>query len=357
MHAVVASVPGKLILMGEHAVVYGRPALVAAVGSRAEVRAARRGGSGVLLDLPDLGYRATAEWPELSAYAERARAAWRAYSERPTAESFLAVSTGDPAHLVRVALGEAAGELGASRLPALSLEVRSDLPIGSGFGSSAAIAVGVLAAVLTLLDGEPGEERLDRLALEVERRQHGTPSGADHHTVLRGGVLAIHRRGRDLTVKPVQVPSRTLERFTVVHTGIPAETTGEVVATVRERRRRDRDSFERLLDRMAENVVSFARLLADGQPDWCRMADLIHDYEACLEEIGVVPPAVRAALERARAEGVAGKVSGAGGLSDAGAGSLLVMTGESQELPEALTAYTAFPVKLGAPGLVLETEG
>lgn len=358
MQAVVASVPGKLILMGEHAAVYGRPALVAAVGLRASVRATSGGHSGVLLDLPDLGWRATVEWHELIAYAERARAAWLRYDAAPTPEIFRDVSTGDPAHLVRVALGEAAGELDAEKLRPLSLEVRSDLPVGSGFGSSAAIAVGVLAASLTLLDGEPDVATLDRLALEVERRQHGTPSGVDHNTVLRGGVLAVGRDERgSLTVDPIDVPRPTLDRFAVVHTGVPAETTGEVVAAVRERRRQDPESFERLLDRMAANVVSFARRLAEERPDWQRLGELIDDYEACLEEIGVVPPSVRSAIEAARGAGIAAKVSGAGGLSGPGAGSLLVMKNVPEALPAALASYASYPVTLGASGLRIEVQG
>ncbi len=359
MRCVVASVPGKLILMGEHAAVYGRPALVAAVGLRATVKAtvdaAASGDAGVILDLPGLGVRAGAGWPELAAYALRARAAWQRYAERPSAERFRAVSSGDPAHLVRIALGEAAGEVGSDRLPPLALEIRSDLPVGSGFGSSAAVAVGILAACLTALGAEPDVSTLDRLALEVERRQHGTPSGVDHNTVLRGGVLKVTREPRGgLAVEPVEVAAATLERFTVVHTGTPAQSTGEVVATVRDRRDRDPASFERLLDRMAADVVSFARSLSEESPDWRHLAELMEDYESCLEEIGVVPPSVRRAIELARQEGVAAKVSGAGGLSDAGAGSLLVMTDGSGGLPAAFAPYTAYPVRLGAPGLELE---
>ncbi len=355
MRSVVARVPGKLILMGEHAAVYGRPALVAAIGLRASVRATGGGDSGVRIDLPDLDFRATAEWRELIAYAERARSDWRRYSDDPSPDRFGKLSTGDAGHLVRVALGEAARELDPAQLRPMTLEVRSDLPVGSGFGSSAAVAVGVLAAALTLLDRQPSATTLDRLALEVERRQHGTPSGVDHNTVLRGGVLTVERDGEGgLVIESVDVRRSTLERFTVAHTGEPRETTGEVVAAVRDRRRQDPAAFERLLDRMGANVVSFARRLADERPDWSRLAELMNDYEECLEEIGVVPPSVRSALRAARAAGVAAKVSGAGGLSDPGAGSLLILKSESGSLPPALASYRSHPVRLGAPGLHIE---
>ena len=356
--AALASVPGKLILMGEHAAVYGRPALVAAVGLRASVRVRPIDGRQVRLELRDLDHRATVSWPDLIDYATRARVAWEEYDRRPEPGGFGALAAEDPAHLVKIALGEAAGELGTDSAPGLEVEVRSELPVGSGFGSSAAIAVGVLAATLTALDGSQERSTLDRLALEVERRQHGTPSGADHNTVLRGGVLELRRAPEGtLTVRPVAAAERALGRFAVLHSGEPAESTGAMVAAVRELRRRDPAGFERLLDRMTANVVSFAGQLVERAPDWQRIAEAMVDYQECLEAIGVVPRDVRRALAGARAAGFAAKVSGAGGLSAAGAGSLLVLRAEGgEELPPVLSAYTRYRVALGVPGLSVEVD-
>jgi mevalonate kinase len=360
----VARVPGKLILMGEHAVVYGRPALVATVGLRVTVQATREpesGAPGVLLDLRDLEHRERALWPDLVDYADRARRAWERYSENPSPERFADVETGDPAHLVKVALGElaceAAGRGTAGALPPVSLRIESELPLGSGFGSSAATAVGVLAAGMALLGGATDLPTLDRLALEVERRQHGMPSGADHNTVLRGGVLQILRDSSGaLTLEPVQVSRETLERFSIFHTGAPAESTGEVVAAVRQRRSEDPATFERLLDRMGGSVVAFTDELTRPRPDATRLAELVRDYERCLERLGVVPESVRQRLTEAAAQGVIGKISGAGSLSEGGAGSLLVFGEMLGGAPAALSNYTPYPARLGVPGLELEVE-
>jgi mevalonate kinase len=362
----VATVPGKLILMGEHAVVYGRPALVAALGLRVRVEASRLvdGTSDVELDLVDLGYRGAAGWEELIDYADRARAAWRAYAEDPRPEGFAAVLTGDPAHLVKVALGELGREVGggersaaeiAERLPGVSLRVASQIPLGSGFGSSAATAVGVLAAVSALLGGPTDVDTLDRLALEVERRQHGVPSGADHNTVLRGGVLEI-RRGDDgaLSFRPLRVSPKTLSCLSLFHTGTPAESTGEVVAAVREIRRRNPAAAEALLDRMTGAVEAFALELVREAPELERLAASVREYEDCLEAFGVVPPSVRSRLAEAAVAGATGKISGAGALSDGGAGSLLLLSPAGAATPEALSDYTPVPARLGVPGLELE---
>src|SRR5262252_4539499 len=109
MASIAVSAPGKLILMGEHAVVYGRPALVAALDLRLTVRIAPRAEGGVLLDLPGLDHREETSWEEIVGYARAARESWHAYSQEPGPERFRAVRGEDPAHVVKVALGEAAG--------------------------------------------------------------------------------------------------------------------------------------------------------------------------------------------------------------------------------------------------------
>src|SRR5258708_18701256 len=116
--AVTVSTPGKLILMGEHAVVYGRPALVAAIDLRLRATfsgpPAPSGASRpvVEIDLPGLGHRVTASWGEVLAYARAARDGWTVYAARPDLAGFLELRGGDPAHIVKAALGEGTAALG-----------------------------------------------------------------------------------------------------------------------------------------------------------------------------------------------------------------------------------------------------
>jgi len=371
-HAPVAvSTPGKLILMGEHAVVYGRPALVSAIDLRltATFRTSSPGGR-VRLELPGLGCEAETDWAAIRAYARGARERWEGYAASPRAEAFRELRGEDPVHLVKVALGEAAEHLareGEDRGPALTLRIDSALPPGSGFGSSAAAAAAVIAGYLELRGAGADLAVVERLVHEVERRQHGTPSGVDAATVLRGGLLWARAKGgagAPLAVEPVADRSAILGRLAVYDTGAPAEPTGAVVAAVRERHARDRAGVERLLDRMAAATLAFRAALEGAQE--ARAGEPLAEFESCLEALGVVPPPVARIVRQIEAAGGAAKISGAGALSGAGAGALLVYhpgfvrdagldAGGRDPLP-CLAALPAHLVRFGAAGLRRETS-
>jgi mevalonate kinase len=384
--AVTVSTPGKLILMGEHAVVYGRPALVAAIDLRLRARfsalplAPRPPGHrghpphplqalhprhDVEIDLPGLGHRVTASWGEVLAYARAARDGWAAYAARPDLAGFLELRGDDPAHIVKAALGEAAAALGetAGSAPDLGLRLDSELPIGAGFGSSAAAAVAVVAGYAAWrgrddLDGET----IARLALEAERRQHGLPSGVDTTTSLHGGLLWARRlhaaRGDELACERLAADAPLLGRLRVHHTGTPPEATGAVVAAVRMRRDRDPAGHERLFDRMEEATRGLRVELGAAAERPERVTALIREHQACLEALGVVPAPVRALARQVEAAGGAAKVSGAGSLAGPGAGSLLVYHADTEAAAgwEFLRPFAHLPVHLGAAGFRRETS-
>lgn len=450
---VTASAPGKLILFGEHAVVYGRPALVAAVDLRLTARlAAGDGAAGpgapVRLRVPQLGLDEATSWAEVAVYAAERRELWRAWAERrqaaayraaggpgpgggsgaesdreasglPTAATdrsgpahgcgaaagrgarglpgavegpregaasgprFPAAGPGDAGHVLKVALGEAAAALAASAglgesagIP-LEVEVASELPAGAGFGSSAAAAVVVVAGYLALAGAEPTAEEIGRIALEVERRQHGLPSGVDAATVLRGGVLWAERRGGGpgvpLAVEPLSVAGRAagvslLGGLAVFDSGPPAETTGAVVAAVRDRAAEEPDRYDALWGRIETATRGFRSLLvgeeeaaaprrAGGEDVVERAVELLRECEAALEAAGVVPGPVVEVVRAIEAAGGAAKVSGAGSLAGPGGGTVLALHPEGPEALAGLAAPAGWVrrrVTLGGPGLRLE---
>lgn len=355
--AAVVSAPGKLILMGEHAAVYGRPALVAAVGPGLRLSLGRRRAGGVVIDLPDLGFRGERSWDEIMARTESVRAAWRRYATSPTPAGFAAIRSGAVDELVTLALGETADDLGARSLPALRLRIESRLPVGSGFGSSAAAAAAVAAGLSALLGGVADDGRIDRVALAVEQRLHGLPSGVDHKTVLRGGVIWARRApDGDLRITALAPRAPILARLRVFQTGRPRETTGEVVAAVRRRLEEQPVAIETLLERMRRGVERLRAELLTAREAPAKVAALIRDYEICLEELGVVPRPVRETIRRIEDAGGAAKISGAGALSGSAAGCLLVYGGGEtvRDLLTRVPEYRELPVELGVQGLRVE---
>lgn len=356
---VAASAPGKLILMGEHAVVYGEPALVAAVDLRAHARLETVPGDGVDIRLPDLEYRERLSTEEVKAYADRARERWECFAAAPDAGTFSEVRGDDPAHLVKVALGEAMEYAGGVSGRGTRLEVESQIPVGRGFGSSAAVAVAVIASFLTLREGEARPGTVERLALEAERRQHGLPSGVDSATVVHGGLVWAEPRpgGQGLRTEPLDADPGGLSPFQVYDTGPPAQETGEVVAAVRERVEREPDRYRPVLIRMGEAVRDLRDALVGGEAGE-RTGELVRRYEADLERLGVVPEPVSRIVRRVEAGGDAAKISGAGALesgTDAGAGTLLVhRRPPGREAPECLRGLRRYGVRLGAPGFRVE---
>ncbi len=351
---VTCSAPGKTILMGEHAAVYGRPALVAAVNQRLSVELREIKGGGVQLSLPAVGVHETVSWDVIREYAQEARRLWREYAVRPDAKAFDRVLGKDPSHLVKVALGEAAERVGEPGF-GLALQIRSEIPIGAGFGSSAAAAVAITRGYLELLGVELSDAELESASLEVERRQHGLPSGVDSTSVIRGGLLwAVREPSGDLAATTIDVRTPYLGHIKVFNSGTPSQSTGAVVAAVRERRDADPVRFKALLDRMEAATREFRRLLESSTRE--DLGGPLREFESCLEEIGVVPLRLQGLVRAVEARGGAAKISGAGALSGTAAGSLLVYHPEPQQPDawECLRELKKLDVGLGAQGVRVE---
>ena len=338
------SVPGKVILMGEHAAVYGRPAVVAAVDLRLSVEAGltptagSADGGDVRLVLPDIGVEETRPWSRVVEYSDLARRRWCAFEAGE--EPFVADRAAGA--LVRIAVGEALASLPAptaSNLIGRNLELRlrSAIPVGAGLGSSAAAAIGVVAAVRSLAGGTrpvPGQGSgvaedeliaIEAAALEVERRQHGFPSGIDSGTVLRGGVLLVRREGDELRFDGLPRPEWLRGAVEIFDSGTPNQTTGAVVTAVRRRFDEEPERTAALFDRLEAAVESFRAALRDGGPRDAAAA--IADGHRALVELGVVPPSVARRIASVEAAGGAAKISGAGALGGESAGALICIPG------------------------------
>lgn len=247
---------GKLILCGEHAVVYGHPAVAMAVD---------RGTTAVLVE----------------------RSGPTRVEGGPIADPRL------PQALRAV-------------LPAEGLGVRfeTDLPIGRGMGSSAALAVALVRAeaARTGEDLDPGA-LWDR-AMGVERVFHGNPSGLDHAVSASGGIARFRRpaAGERPVLEPLPAPAWTL---VVLDSGVAGDT-GRMVAGVASRRPAIDGALARI-GGLADQVVGIL-------DDVAAVGELMNENHALLCQIGVSTPALDALVAVALRSGARGaKLAGAGG--------------------------------------------
>ncbi len=274
------SAAGKAILLGEHAVVYGRPAVAVPLSdlrATAEVRPAE-GGSGVRICAEDLGriYRLAER------YADEAAEALQV-TVRNTLER-LGV---DPA-------GED-----------LEIIVRSRIPVARGLGSGTAVATAMVRALAQHYGQELTVTEVSALVYRTEMILHGTPSGIDN-TVVAHERPVWFRRGAE----PVLVALGAPLTLVIADTGVPANTR-EAVAAVRERHEADPASVDALFDAIGALAEEGRAALVAG--DRGRLGALMARNQEYLRPLGVSTPALEEIIAAAQEAGALGaKLSGGG---------------------------------------------
>jgi mevalonate kinase len=271
--------PGKIILLGEHAVVYGRPALavpVRQVQACAAVEPVLDGPPGGLyLDCPDL---------EFSAWLH----------ETPGDHPLAAICTATLA------------ELSAGTFSAIRLTLTSTIPVASGLGSSAAVSVAIARALNRHFGGALTDSEVSDLAFAVERIHHGTPSGIDN-TVVAYDRPVFFRRGQP--PEPLSIGGTF--HFLIGDTGIAAPT-AEAVGRVRGRWRAETGPMEAIFDEIAQLVLEGRRALLRGLAE--ELGPVLGRNHVLLARLGVSSPDLDRLVEAAAAAGALGAKMSGGGL-------------------------------------------
>lgn len=266
-----ASAPGKVILLGEHFVVYGIEAVLCAIDRRITVET-RTVGSGITI-LSGMG----------SARIE------------PGGSTDAALAP--IAHIATEAVGEFGHGTG------LEITVRSDIPPGVGLGSSSACCVAA-AASITGVFAELSRDEILRRALEAERTVFGGASGADTAASTYGGAIRYSTAGGfdGLRVRDLEL---------VVANSMQAHSTGEMVRIVGRFREENREEFDGLCARASE--LTGDALAALGRGDRAALGGAMSESQRMLEAIGVSNARLRRMTEVADRTGLGSKITGAGG--------------------------------------------
>lgn len=278
MPAFAASAPGKIILFGEHAVVYSRPAIAVPVNmvrARAAVMANPAGPPGqVQIRADDIGL-----------------------------DSPLDALPYD--HPLALAVHLVAEQIHVERLPALRLQITSTIPIASGLGSGAAVTTAIARALSAFLGHPLTDEQVSAIAYRVDQEYHGQPSGIDNTTIAYAQPI-FFIRGQPFERLCVGQP------FSIIigNTGI-ASPTSAAVGDVRKAWLANPDRLERIFDEIGSIARQARKFIEDWLPE--RLGPLMNHNQALLQELDVSSPELDRLIAAARSAGASGaKLCGGG---------------------------------------------
>jgi mevalonate kinase len=270
-----SSAPGKIILFGEHAVVYGHPALavpVTQVHATATVSENSRGGT--MIEAPNISLSA-----ELSSLATD--------------------------HPLAAVVNSVFSALNISNPPACTIYLQSTIPVASGLGSGAAVSVAIIRALSAFLGQPLPDEKVNCLAFEAEKIYHGTPSGIDNTVVTYARPVYFIKR------KPIKT-FHVGAPFTIMigGTGISAPTK-ESIAMVQKLWQDNKPRWEKVFTRVGEIVWNARQAIERG--DIAELGRLMDANHALLQELTVSCLELDQLVEAARKAGALGaKLSGGG---------------------------------------------
>lgn len=271
--AVSASAPGKIILFGEHAVVYGRPAIAVPVSQVQATATVAPHPSGVVIRSINTGESMTLD---------------AADPQSPLVA------------IVRLTL--AAFNI---RSADLALTVDSSIPIAGGLGSGAAVSVAIVRALARWYRRAIDDETVSNLAYEVERLHHGTPSGIDN-TVIAHQRPVYFVRGEPIRTFRVARPFSVA----IANTGRPS-LTKIAVGDVRRGWEAQRDQYEAWFDQIGAIVRQARAAIESGANE--QLGPLMDRNQALLRQLQVSSPELERLIAAAKHAGAAGaKLVGGG---------------------------------------------
>lgn len=286
MKTITVSAPGKLMLFGEHAVVYGKPCIVTSVNQRLSIKAQKNDEPVFVLNAPDVDIK---NYSKLMTHLGN--------GEIPKGTKFSEVATSNFFQKYKNVIPAQAG---------IQLTTSAQFKSTFGFGSSSASAVCTIKALAELFEIKLNEKQIFDLAYKTVLDVQGLGSGFDLAAAIYGGTLYFVTGGK--TIQPLAIDHLPL---IVGYTGVKADT-ATIVKEVKARFENKQDELKEIYDGI-ENIVKKAKV-AFIKKDFKQLGELMNDNQKYLEQIGVSTNKLSSMINAARNAGAYGaKLSGAGG--------------------------------------------
>lgn len=281
---ITVSVPSKVHLLGEHAVVYGKPALLAAISKRISVT--------------------------ISSSKRKQIQGAQIYGK-------------EIKQLLEILEKEIQKRTKFKKIETYSIKIRSQVHVGSGLGSSAALSAGFTAALLTFLKIPWDNKTVFETAYKGEKFFHGNPSGGDLATVIEGGFLWYRKDFEFLKIfSPLPFkPHKNIGQFILINSGKPKESTRDMVEKVAQFKITFPQKTQALFNSQEELTKQMVIALKEGDQD-C-LIECIKLGERNLEKLGVVGRKAQSLVRMIEKLGGAAKITGGGGVKE-GSGMVLV---------------------------------
>ncbi len=272
------SAPGKVILFGEHAVVYGQPAIavpILQVSAKAFARPLIKAPSGIIhIEAPQVGMDTDlANLPEDNPLAKAVRATF--------------------------------SELNIDKPPSFLIKISSTIPVAAGLGSGAAVSVAIIRAASAFVGHPLPDEKVSALAFEVEKLHHGTPSGIDN-TVITFAKPVFFIKGKPIETFKLAKPFTLL----IADTGV-ASSTRIAVGDVRTAWEKDKDRYNQIFSAVGEIVQLARKAIEKGENE--KLGPLMDQNQVLLKQMGASSTELDQLVKVAKESGAWGaKLSGGG---------------------------------------------
>lgn len=308
---VTVSAPAKVHLMGEHSVVYGKPALLAAINKRLFI----------------------------------------SVESAPKLELISEYNTDYLQNIIN--LFEKTFQ---KKVKGVKITIKSEIPIGRHIGSSAALSVATIGALMRFFLKIWDPKRINELSYEAEKEKHGNPSGADNTTCCFGGLVWYRKEVEFLkSIWNLPVSTYQIPQFILIDTGLPKESTKEMIQYVNNIYNKNRKYIENILSDQEKQTKRILVSLKNGDREELKKAIIIGERN--LEKMGVVSASSKKIIREIEKVGGCAKICGGGGKR--GPTGFLLAYHENTEKIITLAQnmkLNTFPIKLGEEGVRVENN-
>jgi mevalonate kinase len=285
---ITASAPGKCILLGEHAVVYGQPAMAMAINMHSFCTIIDTKKEFELI-FPDEAYTCTISNPR-----KNLNRISKTYNQFRNILSIFQSKY----HI---------------DLDRISIRIESELSSGSGLGSSASTAIAFLCAINNKFDLDLDAEKINHYGLEMEKWVHGTPSGIDNSICTYGGIIVFQNGIREKLIPP---------KFPILITNSgQIHNTGNVIKNLRKKSLSINELFKDIGQIVEEGV------LAIKSKNFIKLGDIFNQNQSILAKLGLSTAKIDEIISISTKNGAYGAK-----LTGAGAGGSVITIGELNDL-------------------------